>query len=58
MLITSTWKDKMTINELYEKISEILPNAQLDFDNHGQLVIYTDVMVTRDHKIIPFEMED
>ena len=48
----------MTINELYEKISEILPNAQLDFDNHGQLVIYTDMKVAQDDKVVPFTTED
>ncbi len=33
----------MTLNELMNKILEILPNAQVENDNYGQIVIYTDL---------------
>lgn len=31
----------MTYNELYEKILEICPNAEMGEDGDGQLVVYT-----------------
>lgn len=31
----------MTYNEMYNKILEIFPKAQVGQDNEGQLVIYT-----------------
>ena len=33
----------MTHNELYRKVLEIMPGAQMGEDNDGQLVIYTDL---------------
>ena len=33
----------MTVNEMIQKVREIFPNAQFEYDNDGQLLIYTDV---------------
>ena len=33
----------MTINEMMQKVREIFPDAQFEYDNDGQLIIYTDV---------------
>ena len=33
----------MTIDEMKQKVREIFPNAQFEYDNDGQLLIYTDV---------------
>lgn len=33
----------MTIDEMKQKVREIFPNTQFEYDNDGQLLIYTDV---------------
>ena len=35
----------MTFAELRFAIEELLPGAQLDEDNEGQIVVYTDMMI-------------
>tara|TARA_Y100000034_G_scaffold36337_1_gene44742 strand:+ start:3071 stop:3232 length:162 start_codon:yes stop_codon:yes gene_type:complete len=35
----------MTFDELRKAILEVLPAAQLDEDNDGQIVVYTDMML-------------
>lgn len=35
----------MTFDELYRAILEVLPAAQLDEDQDGQIVVYTDMMI-------------
>jgi len=35
----------MTLSDLKTKVGEIIPNAYFDFDNYGQVVIYTDSTV-------------
>ena len=35
----------MTFDELQKAILEVLPAAQLDEDNDGQIIVYTDMMV-------------
>jgi len=34
----------MTVNELNEKLQQILPGCTIDTDNDGQLIVYTDKM--------------
>jgi hypothetical protein len=48
----------MTTDELYRKILEILPNATIDEDLDGQLVIYTDKRETTGGEIIDYEVTD
>lgn len=33
----------MTFDEIYSAVLKILPNAVLDTDNEGQLIVYTDL---------------
>lgn len=51
-----------TFDELQRKIMEILPQAQLDEDNYGQIVIYTDMKTIVDeqgrHVVVPFVNEE
>jgi len=35
----------VTFDELRTAIEELLPGAQLDEDNEGQIVVYTDMMI-------------
>ena len=35
----------MTFNELHKAILEVCPRAQLDEDNEGQSIVYTDMMI-------------
>jgi hypothetical protein len=35
----------VTFDELRKAILEVLPAAQLDEDNDGQIVVYTDMMI-------------
>ena len=47
----------MTFDELYRKILEILPDAEMGEDNEGQVVIYTGMVVSKDSHMIPFDGE-
>jgi len=35
----------VTFDELHKAILEVCPSAQLDEDNEGQIVVYTDMMI-------------
>ena len=35
----------MTFDELRKAILEVLPAAQVGEDNHGQIIVYTDMMI-------------
>jgi hypothetical protein len=35
----------MLLNELYDEIRKILPDAQFETDNYGQVIVYTKKMV-------------
>jgi hypothetical protein len=48
----------MDYNEMYRKVLEIFPDAQMEEDMDGQLVIYTDMKVAQDDKVVPFPKED
>ena len=53
----------MTFDELYRAILEVLPAAQLDEDNEGQIVVYTDLMINPSssrgkEEIVPFTLQD
>jgi hypothetical protein len=38
-------RKQMTFDELRTAILEVLPGAQLDEDNYGQIIVYTDMMI-------------
>lgn len=48
----------MKFDELMSKILEIMPNATLDEDNHGQIIVYTDLEETPDGHIENFQPPD
>lgn len=43
-----------TFSELVLAITEILPNATFDQDNDGQVIIYTDLELTADDRLVEF----
>lgn len=48
----------MKIENLVDAIRDILPNAEFSNDNHGQLIIYTNKIVTEDDDVINFFVDD
>ena len=54
-------RKQMTFDELRFAIEELLPGAQLDEDNEGQIVVYTDLMIdpaTSSRQVVPFVEEE
>ena len=50
----------MKLVDLMAHISSVMPNATVDEDNYGQLIIYTDLkfqrdQTTGDETVVPFE---
>tara|TARA_B100000131_G_scaffold95347_1_gene92341 strand:+ start:54 stop:200 length:147 start_codon:yes stop_codon:yes gene_type:complete len=45
----------MNIDDVYAKILDILPNAQMGEDIDDQVVIYTDMMVDDNGELIKYE---
>jgi hypothetical protein len=56
----------MIYKEMHKKVLEIFPDAEIEWDNDGQIIIYTGMMVAPDsptttfgsYKIVPFTVED
>lgn len=46
---------KMTESEMLSKILEVFPDASIDTDNYGQLIIYTDSQIDDDGFLVKFE---
>lgn len=51
-------RKQMTFAELRFAIEELLPGAQLDEDNEGQIVVYTNLMVEGGCRVVPFVEEE
>lgn len=48
----------MIYDELYHDVQQILPNATLDQDNHGQIIIYTNLMIGPDGlNLVPLKID-
>jgi hypothetical protein len=45
----------MTFNELMKRVLDIFPNAQIDEDMDGQIVIYTNLMLNENNETVSFE---
>ena len=61
MIRATEERKQMTFNELRFAIEELLPGAQLDEDNEGQIVVYTDLMIdpgSTSEEIVPHVFED
>ncbi len=61
MIRATEERKQMTFNELRFAIEELLPGAQLDEDNEGQIVVYTDRMIdptTNSRQVVPFVEEE
>lgn len=48
----------MIYKEMHKKVLELFPDAEIEEDNDGQIIIYTGMMVAPENKIVPFTMED
>lgn len=46
----------MNINEAMRNILAVFPNATIDEDNDGQLIVYTNMKIQGD-MLLPFEVE-
>ena len=51
-------RKQMTFAELRFAIEQLLPGAQLDEDNEGQIVVYTNRMVEGGCRVVPFVEEE
>ena len=54
-------RKQITFDELRFAIEELLPGAQLDEDNEGQIVVYTDRMIdpaVSSRQVVPFVEEE
>ena len=47
-----------TFDDLMRAVLAILPSAQLDEDNYGQIIIYTDLTEKSDGTLEGFEYEE
>ena len=48
----------MDFDTIYRRVLEIFPGAQMNEDNDGQLIIYTDMKLINHNKIVPYEGEN
>ena len=47
----------MTIQEFETALAEFMPTAAMDFDNEGQIIIYTGFASDDDGQIVEFDAE-
>ena len=47
-----------TFDDLMRAVLAILPNAQLEEDNYGQIIIYTDLTETKDGILEDFDPDE
>jgi len=47
-----------TFDDLMRAVLAILPGAQLEEDNYGQIIIYTDLAETSDGMLVDFDPEE
>ena len=47
-----------TFDDLMRAVLKILPNAQLEEDNYGQIIIYTDLAETSNGSLVSFDPEE
>ena len=50
--------DTLKVIDVLNAILKVAPNATVDQDMDGQLVIYTDLKVTSDDSLVPFADDD
>jgi hypothetical protein len=48
----------MTLYELGQKIESVLPGAVVDFDNQGQIVIYTGLMLNDENNVVELVIDE
>jgi len=51
----------MTMSELRKAIESVLPSVQLDEDNEGQIIVYTNLMIdpsSSTHEVVEYEEEN
>ena len=47
-----------TFDDLIRVVLGIFPNAQLEEDNDGQIIIYTDLAEASDGSLVPIDVEE
>ena len=47
-----------TFDDLMRAVLKILPNAQLEEDSYGQIIIYTDLAETSNGSLVSFDPEE
>lgn len=49
----------MTLEELEEALDELLPGGfNIESDNHGQIIVYTNLTQEEDGELVPFDLEE
>lgn len=51
-------KVDMSFEDLADAISSVLPNAEFDENEEGQIIIYTNLKETEDGKLVEYVPED
>jgi hypothetical protein len=44
-----------TFDDMMNAVLAIFPNAQLEEDNYGQIIVYTDLSLDSKDNVVPFE---
>jgi len=47
--------DIKTFEDMMKAVLAIFPNAQLEQDNYGQVIVYTDLSLDSNDNVVPYE---
>lgn len=50
--------DIKTFDDMMKAVLAIFPNAQLEQDNYGQVIVYTDLSLDSKDNVVPFEEDE
>ena len=50
--------DIKTFDDMMEAVLAIFPNAQLEQDNYGQVIVYTDLSLDSNDNVVPYEEDE
>jgi hypothetical protein len=50
--------DIKTFDDMMKAVLAIFPNAQLEQDNYGQVIVYTDLSLDSNDNVVPYEEDE
>jgi len=50
--------DIKTFEDMMKAVLAIFPNAQLEQDNYGQVIVYTDLSLDSNDNVVPYEEDE